>query len=150
MSLIADAFFNIRTPKYVVKEMSKKSRFGGAFDKWHGKWVETLLKSKRQQLCHIYWSLWRILQLKRSLWLLCKVWGPFVNPLNPDHKYSLLSRGNLLQDFQMHLSEKPKTFCQFFFFQFGNLESILNIFKRKMTLIADVFLSLRTQKNVVR
>ena len=150
MSLIADAFFNIRILKYVVKEMSKKSRFGGAFDKWHGKWVETLLKSERQQLCHIYWSLWRILQLKKSLWLLCKVWGPFVNPLNPDHKYSLLSRGNLLQDFQMHLSEKRKIFCHFFFFQFGNLESILNIFKRKMTLIADVFLSLRTQKNVVR
>ena len=131
MSLIADAFFNIRTPKYVVKEMSKKSRFGGAFDKWHGKWVETLLKSERQQLRHIYWSLWRILQLKRSLWLLCKVWGPFVKPLNPDHKYSLLSRGNLLQDFQMHLSEKPKIFCQFFFFSIWKSRVNFEHFQKK-------------------
>ena len=31
-----------------------------------------------------------------------------------------------------------------------NLDSILNIFKKKMTLIADIFLNLRTPKNVVR
>ena len=37
-----------------------------------------------------------------------------------------------------------------FFLHFLNLESILNIFKKKMILIADVFLSILTQKNVVR
>ena len=37
-----------------------------------------------------------------------------------------------------------------FFLNFPNLYSILNIFKKKMTLIADVFLNLRTPKNVVR
>ena len=37
-----------------------------------------------------------------------------------------------------------------FFLHFRNLESISNIFKKKMTLIADVFLNLRTPKNVVR
>ena len=37
-----------------------------------------------------------------------------------------------------------------FFFDFENLDSIFNIFKKKMTLIADVFLNWRTRKNVVR
>ena len=37
-----------------------------------------------------------------------------------------------------------------FFWHFLNLDSILNIFKKKMTLTADVFLNLRTPKNVVR
>ena len=37
-----------------------------------------------------------------------------------------------------------------FFFNFRNLDWILNIFLKKMTLIADVFLNLRTRKNVVR
>ena len=37
-----------------------------------------------------------------------------------------------------------------FFLHFLNLDSILNIFEKKMTLIADVFLNLRTPKNVVR
>ena len=31
-----------------------------------------------------------------------------------------------------------------------NLDSILNIFKKKMTVIGDIFLNLRTPKNVVR
>ena len=37
-----------------------------------------------------------------------------------------------------------------FFLHVRHLDSILNIFKKKMTLIADVFLNLRTPKNVVR
>ena len=37
-----------------------------------------------------------------------------------------------------------------FFLNFPNLDSILNILKKRMTLIADVFLNLRTPKNVVR
>ena len=37
-----------------------------------------------------------------------------------------------------------------FFLQFRNLHSILKIFKQTDGLIADVFLNLRTPKNVVR
>ena len=52
----------------------------------------------------------------------------------------------------MQLSQKQKTFSVFFFFflQFGNLDSIWNILKEKVTLIAYVFSNLRTTKNVVR
>ena len=48
----------------------------------------------------------------------------------------------------MQLSKKRNIFSQFFL-HFRNLDSILNIFKKKMTLIADVFLNLRTPKNAV-
>ena len=44
---------------------------------------------------------------------------------------------------------KKKYFLDFFW-NFQNLDSIFDIFKRKMTLIADVFLNLRTPKNVAR
>ena len=50
----------------------------------------------------------------------------------------------------MQLSEEKKVFLNFFFFDFGNLDLILNISKKKMTLIVDVFLNLKTAKNVVR
>ena len=112
--------------------MSKKSRFRGTFDKWDGKWGERALKSERQHFYHIYWPLWRTVELKKCLWVICKVWGLFLNSLTANYKYSLLNRGNLLQDFQMHLSQKRKIFCQFFFY-FLNLESTLNIFKKKVT-----------------
>ena len=41
-------------------------------------------------------------------------------------------------------------FFFFFFLHFRNINSILNIFKNEMTVIADVFVKLPTPKNVVR
>ena len=80
--------------------------------------------------------------------MICKILALFVNTLTAGDKYSVLNRGNLLQRFQMQSSQKQKTFSQifFFFFHFRNLDSILNIFQKRMTLIADVFLNLRTPK----
>ena len=37
MTLIADVFPKLRTPKKVVRYRSKKSRFSGPFDRQHGK-----------------------------------------------------------------------------------------------------------------
>ena len=45
MTLIADLFPKLRTPRKVVRYMSKKSRFKGPFDRQHGKRVQTLLRS---------------------------------------------------------------------------------------------------------
>ena len=131
--------------------MSKKSHFRRPFDKWHGERAETLLKSERHHLYHIYWYLWRQLRLKTSLRGICKILGLFVNPLTADDKYSLLKRGNFLKHFQMDLSQKRKRISVFFFFlHFLNLDSITNNLKKKMALLAHVFWKLRTKKSVVR
>ena len=53
MTLIADLFAKFRTPKNVVRYLSKKSRFKGPFDRQHGKRVQTLLRSERQHHYHI-------------------------------------------------------------------------------------------------
>ena len=50
----------------------------------------------------------------------------------------------------MQFSENWKTFSQYFFLDFLYLDSFFNIFKKKMTLTADVFLNLRTLKHVIR
>ena len=47
-------------------------------------------------------------------------------------------------------SLRNKKYCLNFFLHFLNLDSIFNIFERKVTLIADVFLNLRTKEDVVR
>ena len=46
MTLLADLFPKLRTPKNVVKYMSKKSCFKRPFDRQHGKRVQTLLPSE--------------------------------------------------------------------------------------------------------
>ena len=49
----------------------------------------------------------------------------------------------------MQLSKKRKIFAEIFL-DFLNLGLILNNFKIKMTLIPDIFLNLRTRRDVVR
>ena len=50
----------------------------------------------------------------------------------------------------MQLSQKTKKHFPHISLHFVNLDSILNIFEKKMSLIADVYLNLRTPKNVLR
>ena len=53
MTLIADLFPKLRTPKNVVRYMSKKSCLKGPFDRQHVKRVQTLLESEREHRYHI-------------------------------------------------------------------------------------------------
>ena len=53
MTFIADLFSKLRPPKNAGTYMSKKSRFKGAFDRQHGKRVQTLLRSESQYRYHI-------------------------------------------------------------------------------------------------
>ena len=53
MTLIADVFPKLRTPKNVVRYVSKKSRFKGPFHRQHGKRVQTLLRSDPQHRYYI-------------------------------------------------------------------------------------------------
>ena len=46
--------------------------------------------------------------------VLCKILRLFVNTLTADDKYSLLNRSNLKQPIQILLSQKKKSFSQFF------------------------------------
>ena len=81
--------------------------------------------------------------------VLCKILGLFVNTLSEDGKYCLLYNDNLLQPIQILLSQKQKTFSEFFS---PFLKSTLNFerFQKKMTLIADVFPKLPSPKKVIR
>ena len=72
-----------------------------------------------------------------------------VNTLSADDKYSLLNRDNLTQPIRMQVSQKHKAFSEFFL---AFSKSTLNFdhFQKKHTLIADLFVKLRTPENVVR
>ena len=77
--------------------------------------------------------------------VLCKILRLFVNTLTDDDKYCLLYRENLTQPIQILLSQKQKTFSQFFS---AFLKSTLNLenFQKQMTLIANVFPKLPSPK----
>ena len=70
--------------------------------------------------------------------VLCKILGLFVNTLTDDVKYSLLYRENLKQPIQILLSQKKKSFSQFFS-TFFKCRLNFEHFQKKMTVIADLF-----------
>ena len=94
--------------------MSKKSCFRRPFDKEYGKRAQALLKYGSQYLYHNHLSLVRKLCSKKSLLLTSQILGLLVNTLAADEKYPVLSRDNLTIPIQMQLSQKQKTFSQFF------------------------------------
>ena len=61
---------------------------------------------------------------KKSLLVMHKILGLFVNTLTVDDKHYMLNRDNLTQPIQIQLSLKQKTFSEFFF---PFLKSILNL-----------------------
>ena len=93
---------------------SKKSRFRGACNKQYGKHAQALLKPSSKHRYHIHWSRTRKLSWKKSLLLTWEILGMLVNTLAVDEMYPLLNRVNLTIPIQMQLSQKQKTFSQFF------------------------------------
>ena len=81
-----------------------------------------------------------------ELW---KFLRPFVNTFSEDDKYCLLYKDKVSQPIQILLSQKQKTFSQFFS---PFLKSTLNFehFQTKMTFIANVFLKVPSPKKVIR
>ena len=69
--------------------------------------------------------------------------------MSSDDKYSLLNRDNLTQTIRTQLSKKQKAFSQFFI-DFSKSTLNFDHFQKKDTLIADLFVKLRTPENVVR
>ena len=54
MTLIANVFRKLSTPKEIVRSMTKKSLFKRSAEKEHGKCYQTLFKFEGQHLYHNY------------------------------------------------------------------------------------------------
>ena len=63
------------------------------------------------------------LSCEKSPLVICNIFRMFLITLSADDKYSLLNINNLRQPIQMQLSQKQKTFAEFFS---AFLKSILN------------------------
>ena len=137
MTLIVYVVSEIRTTEDVVRVICKKPRLldpstsnmvNGPKECWN---LDNSTFIIFIDHCERKWS------CKKSLFVVCKILGLFVNTLTIDDKYSLLNRDNLKELIQMQLPKKQKPFCRFFA-SFLNFTSIFEHFEKKMTLIAYV------------
>ena len=136
MTLIDFVFTKLRTPK-TWSDNCLKGRVSED--------ASTLFKSPSHHLYHIHWSWPSQTTWKKSLLLRWKMLGLLVNTLAADLQKPVLNRDNLTIPIQMQLSQRQKTFLQFFT-AFLKCNWNFERFEKKMTLIAFVFSKLRTAK----
>ena len=118
MTLIADVFRKLRTPKNKVRAMREKSCFRVSLKKEHGKGAQILFKFEGQHLYHIKRSLASQLSYKDSLLVIGKISKLFPNTLSAYGKYSLLIETIQRNEFRWNYLEKKNTFFSIFFFIF--------------------------------
>ena len=138
MTLIGYVFRELRTEKDVVREVSKKACFSRPFNRQHDKRSQKLSKSAQQQFWYIYWLIWKKSSWNKSFTVICKILGLFFNTLAADDNYCLFNKDNLTEPIQMQSSKIKKKFRSAFV-HFWNLDQILNIYEKKMTVISYVF-----------
>ena len=54
MTLIAEVFRKLRTPKNMIRSMPKKSRFRASLEKQHAKYAQTLFKLEGHPPYYVY------------------------------------------------------------------------------------------------
>ena len=120
--------------------MLKKSRFRGHLKKQHGK--RTALLSYLLVTCNEMCS-------KKFLLLTWQILGLLVNTLAADEKYPLLKRDNLTIPIQTQLSQKQKTFSQFFA-AFLKFRLNFEYFETKYAPLTSCVSQITASENVVR
>ena len=149
MIVTAHVFPKLQTVKELFRPISKMCCFRTSFDSEQVKASQTLVKSAREHFYHIFSSHWWEKIQKISLLLICEILGVLINKLASNDKYPVQDCENLWLLIQMHYLKNEKNFLKFLF-DFWNLHQFLNIFKKKMIVIANVFPKLQTVKDLVR
>ena len=114
MIVIANAFPKLQTLKIFVRKLCKEHPFRTSFSSQHVKASQMLAKSAWERFYLVFFSFSGKLIWKTSPLVLDEILGVFVNTLTTDSKYHVQGCENLQLPIQMHLSEKRKTFSEFF------------------------------------
>ena len=120
MTVIANVFPKLQTVKDLVRPCSKKCRFRTPFDSQYVKASLERVKSASKNFYHIFSPVCEKLICKISPLVICEIIVWFRKTFTTNEKYLVRDCENLPSPIQMQLSQKRKTFLQFFF-HFWNL-----------------------------
>ena len=114
MIITANALPKFQTVKYLVTKLSKRRRFRVPIESEHVKAFQILARSPWDPFYHVFLSFSGELIWKLSPLVLGAILRVFVNTYTADDKYHVQDFENSPLPIQMQLSEKRKTFSQFF------------------------------------
>ena len=114
MIVTANVFPKLETVQILVRPLSKKRRFRKRFDSQHVKGSQMFARSPLEHFYHVFSSFSRKLIWKMFPLVLDENLEVFVKTFTADGKYPVQGCENLQLPNQMQLSQKPKTFSEFF------------------------------------
>ena len=128
--------------------MHNRACFLKAYCSQHVKEFQKLLQYGEKSFYPTFSSFWAKLSYKRLFLIRSEIWGLLDNTLTANYEYSRINRENLQLPNKAKLSKKLSIFCCSFFAVLGSKLN-LQCFKKKMSLIAQVFLKLLTPRDVL-
>ena len=144
MIVIGNVFPKLETVKILLRPLSKKRRLRTSIWK-HPKYLPNLHEN-----AFIFFSSFSGKFIpKVSSPILGEILLVFVNTFGADCKYPVQDCENLQVQFKCNYLKNEIYFLDFYF-HFWNLHQILNILKKRMIVIANVFPKLRTVKILLR
>ena len=146
--VIANVFPKLATVQGLATPLTIQRRLKTSFDTQHVKRYQTLVKSSWEHFYHIFPSLWGEIIWKISPWLKFEIIGFFLT-----HGLSITSILFRIVRIWCSLFKssylKNKKHFLVFLFHLWNLHQILNNFKKKNIVIANVFPKLATVQGLV-
>ena len=115
MIVTVNVFAKLQTLEILVRPLSKKRRFRTRFDSEHVKASQMLAKFPWEPFYHVFLSFSGKLIWEMSPLVLGEILGVFANTLTADGMYPVQGFENFQLPIQMQLSEKGKSFSEFFF-----------------------------------
>ena len=146
--IIANVFPKLATVQGLVTPLNIQRRLKTSFDSQHVKGYQTLVKSSWVHFYHIFSSLWGEIIWKISPWFKFEIIGFLLT-----HGLSITSIlfriVRICRSLFKSSSLKNKKHCLGVLFHLWHLHQISNIFKKKKTVIANVFPKLATVQGLV-
>ena len=138
MIVIGNVFPILQTVKGLVRSVPKIHHFRTSFDSQHVKGSQTLVKSAREHFYQIFSSLWWEMILKICPLMKYEFSEVFVNTLTVMTSILFGNAKIFCVLFKRNYLKNKKVFLTFLF-HFWNLQKMLNIFKKRKIVIANVY-----------
>ena len=146
--VIVHLFPKLATVQCLVTPLTIQRRLRTSFHSQHVKRFQTQVKSSWEHFYQIFSLLWGEIIWKISPWLKDGIIGLLFNTWTADYKYPFRIVRICHSLFKSSYLKNKKHFLGFLF-HLWNLHQILNIFKKRKILIANVFPKLATVQGLV-
>ena len=148
MSVIAQIFLKLLTPKDVLIEMHNRDFFWKPFGIERVNESQKLLKSAKKYFYPTFSSFWPKLSLRKLFLIRSEIFALLINTLTANYEYSDSNRENLPLQIQIKVSKKSWGLLPYVF-EIFRIRIKFSMFWKILSTIGQMIVKLLTQEDVL-